>query len=199
LNKHIWAVSLGLMFLIITPIVHATKSECYNGLMTIVVEAPNEVRPEEEFYVNFTVYSSFYNVYIISARVELWAMGSYKQETLLEAFFLKERAVIKKNTTFVLEPATSYPNIVICDIWLLCREEESSEDQFSHFRFTLSWCTDLTYEELREVIRNQESDISKYQSTMRSFEMTTAILAATSAFFAATTVYFVKAKRKRNL
>jgi hypothetical protein len=185
-------VETVLLFLIFQPIVYATKSECYNGLITIEVEAPNEVKPEVEFQIYFTIYSTFYNVYIINARAELWAMGNYKQETLFQGFSLKKGGQIQKNMTFSLTPAPPYPNIVICDIWLLCSQEEDPNNQFSHFRFTLSWCTNSTYEELQQVIQNQENDINMHRNMLQSFKITTTILAVMIACLVVTMVYFAR-------
>jgi hypothetical protein len=197
LNKKVWAISILLLFLITPSIVYATKSECYNGLITIQVEAPNEVKPEEEFQISFKIYSIFYNVNITVLRVEFWAMGNYKEETLLKGFSLGRGGTVIKNTTFMLAPASPYPNVVTCDIWLECNQEGDPKSQFSHFRFTLSWCVLSTYEELGQVIQNQENDISRYQSAVQSFEITTAILAIITVGLAATSVYFAFARWKK--
>jgi hypothetical protein len=197
LNKKVWAISILLLFLITPSIIHATKSECYNGLLTIEVKAPNEVKPEEEFQISFKIYSISSNVNITVLRVEFWAIGNYKEETLLKGFSLGKGGTVVKNTTFMLAPAPPYPNIVTCDIWLECSQEGDLKTQFFHSRFTLSWCTPSTYEELEQAIHIQENDISKYQSTVQLFEITTAILAIITVSLAATMVYFAFERRKK--
>jgi len=149
----------------ISPVVQAMKSECYNGLITIEVEAPNEVKPEEEFLIFFKIYA-LSNVLISYVRVELWGKegGNYTDITLLKNLHLSAMGVIRRNITFVLQPALPYPNIVICDLWILCREE-GGEDQFSHFRTPISWCISPTYRELEDEYENLQSTYNDYVLT----------------------------------
>lgn len=173
LNKNAWTVSIGLLLLLITPpIVEATKSECYNGIITIAVEAPNEVKPEEEIQITFRIYSSC-NAHINYIRVELWAMGNYKMETLVKSLTLTRMGVTTRNMTFTLKPAPPYPNLVVCDLWISCREE-GGEDQFSHCRSTISWCTSSTYDELKADYNNLNSSyytlMSNYTELLANYD-----------------------------
>lgn len=202
MSRYTLAVLFWLLLLImVPPTVKATKSECYNGLVTIEVEAPDEVKPEEEFQIYFKIYSTSHDVYITSARVELWAMGNYKKATLLRSFSLTKRSIIRKNITFLLKPALPYPNLVHCDLWLLCGEE-GSEYHFSHCRFVVSRCVSSTYDELTaEYNRLNESyneleerhkvlinELNDTKTSLYIFIALTIILTATTSYFAKTKV-----------
>ena len=200
MDKQVRTISIMLLFLMGAPIVHAAKSECYNGLITIEVEAPNEVQPGEEFQIDFRIYATFSDVYVSHIRVELWTMGSYKKETLLQNALLKPMGIIPRNMTFMLNPSPPYPNVVFCDLWILCREE-GAEDQFSHCRSAISWCTLSTYDELIADYNNLtatynelDTELKATREELSNIRNLMYIFIATTIVVTAITVYLAKRK-----
>lgn len=198
MNKTVCA-TLGLLFLFLTvpSIAYATLytekqvtvNEGQSGLLRITVKAPSEVKPEEEFLINFTLTAlNDSGVSIGYIRVEFGAMGSYRMEWLVKAdenLFIGRGGTVKRNMTFVVKPTGSYPNLVRCDLWLECGIH--GEYQFFHYRFVISYCTPSTYQELMETIESQENNLSSWQSTAQRFQTTTTILGITTGAFALTT------------
>lgn len=185
-----------------------TVNEGQSNLLLIRVESPSEVMPGQPFQINFTLSAlRDSGVTIAFLRVEFWAMGSYNDlnVSLVDSgTHIGRGGKVEKNMTFTVDPTAVYPNIVMCYLHLQCGVEGNFQEY--HYRFTLSYCTPFTYQELMEAVEEGENDLNDVrvsldlsQADVQRFRAAALALAVSTTVFAASTIVIrIRHRRTRS-
>lgn len=185
-----------------------TVNEGQSNLLLIRVESPSEVTPGQPFQINFTLSAlKDSGVTIAFLRVEFWAMGSYNDlnVSLVDSgTHIGRGGKVEKNMTFTVDPTATYPNIVMCYLHLQCGVEGNFQEY--HYRFTLSYCTPFTYQELIEAVEEGENNLNDMRvsldlsqaDALRFRGATLAFAVATAVFAASTIIIGIHHRRTRS-
>ena len=191
MNKLVLTVLILLVFSTIPSVVQATRTEYFDPYewMYVVISAPNEVKPYEEFQIYFEIKSQ-YDLDIKGAVV--WIRdGKYEKIILFENYFLKKEpyetwSSVSKTITYKAWPP-GY-GTVECILDLSYGRHNSSTYKYVRLTFTVSYKTYSTYEELTQVIQERENELSAcqgvYSRLVDIFIGTTIVLIATTVYFA---------------
>lgn len=199
-NKLTLIVLILVAFSTIPSIAQATRTEYFDHdpYMYVVISAPNEVTPHEEFPIHFSI-NTLTDLDIKAAVIWIWD-GEYEKMSLFEDYFLKKGpngtwSSVSKTITYKAWRGydLQYPSTIECELALGYARHNSTTDKHVRLTFTLSWATSSTYMELKQVIHERENELNGYQSmNTRQVDIFTGI----TIVLIATTVYFTRRKPK---